>query len=287
MWTLLKESNVKLKEVPSQAKRGMWCIFPLPFGELPSQMMALSEGAGWGSVPSGHARGKGGVLLSKCPAYTQPALPEPKTERALSKRDLAKSYILLITRAGTNSFLYKKVNETRTHCILTLLQTPISFKPSWYFYRCQELFKYIGAICRKQTQGYFCQISLWKGKEFSWSSSVGAVCPSSLHEGCSHAAHGGWPIWDNQIVILRWVIVAIAQVCRSTVMWKFLEMGGEWEKCCSKSPWTSEPLLKGLWAVSLMCSPLLWGYLGCLHLVILLSLQPFHNQFAYFCNRNL
>lgn len=177
-----------MKEVPSQAKRGMWCIFPVPFGELTSQMMAFSEGAGWGSVPSGIERDK------SCSQNAQPTpsqlCQEPKTERAVSKRNITKSYILLITRAGTNSFLHKKVDGTRTHCILTLLQTPISFKPN----RCEELYKYIGAICRKQAQGYFCHISQWKGKEFRWSSSVGAVCPSPSHEGSSRAAHGGWHI---------------------------------------------------------------------------------------------
>lgn len=60
-------------------------------------------------------RGMGQALLSKCPAYTQPALPEPRTECAVSKRDVTNSYILLITRAGTNSFLYKKVDGTITH----------------------------------------------------------------------------------------------------------------------------------------------------------------------------
>lgn len=107
---------------------------PTPFGELTSQMMAFNEGAAWAVWPQALPREKGQVLLSKCPAYTQAALPEPGTERAVSKRDITNSYILLITRAGTSSFLSKKVDGTRTICILTLLQTPFSFKPSWYFY---------------------------------------------------------------------------------------------------------------------------------------------------------
>lgn len=104
----------------------------------PSWWHLVKEQAGavW---PQAMPRRKRQVLLSKYPAYTQPALPEPGTERAVSKRDITKSYILLITQAGINSFLYKKVDGTRTRCILTLLQTHISFKPSWYVYRCEEL----------------------------------------------------------------------------------------------------------------------------------------------------
>lgn len=99
-------------------------------------LVKKQSGAEWPQAVPGE---KGHVLLSKCPAYTQPALPEPETERAVSKRDISKSNILLITRTGTNSFLYKKVDGTRTRCILTLLQAHISFKLSWYFYRCEEL----------------------------------------------------------------------------------------------------------------------------------------------------
>lgn len=192
------KAMLKLKEVPTQDKRGMWWMFPFPFGELTSQMMAFIEGAGWGCMPSGNAQRKGTSLALKMPSLHPASSAIAQNERAVSKRDITKSYLLLITSAGTSSFLYKKVDGTRTHCILTLLQTPIHFKPSWYFYRCEELCKYIGAIYRKQTQGYFCHSSQWKGKEFSWSSSVGAVCPSPSHQCSSCAAHRGWHIWDNQ-----------------------------------------------------------------------------------------
>lgn len=137
---------------------------PTPFGELTSQMMAFSEGAAWAVWPQALPREKGQVLLSKCPAYTQAALPEPGTERAVSKRDITNSYILLITRAGTSSFLWRRWMGPEQFVFLLFSKLSVSNHHDTFMLK---NLKYIVANCRKQTQGYFCHVYLWKGQEFS------------------------------------------------------------------------------------------------------------------------
>lgn len=109
------------------------------------------------------------------PSYTQPALPETWVEHAVPKGE---TWLNLVSHSllGLGSALFFTLSKggwNQKTSYSPLLQMHVSFKPSKYVYRCEGLYRYIIAICRKQTWGYFCFVSLWKGKELSWSSCVG------------------------------------------------------------------------------------------------------------------
>lgn len=152
MGTLPKESNVKLKEVLSQG-RSVHSPSLLRSSHPRWQRLVKEQvGAAW---PQLMPRGSGHILLSKCPAYTQTALPEPWTGCSVPERHMTEPCISLLRKAGISSFPYVEWRWTGPeHIMFSLFSKRMSVLHHQY--------KHVIAICRKQTWGYFCHISCEK-----------------------------------------------------------------------------------------------------------------------------